>query len=114
MKHSLVFIVVFFLTACTQSRVKVYGDMLEPRVNIAKKEEVNKLFGTPTWCTPDSGSEKCEYRTSRGSNHPVPDVYRKEDSLGPDLSPYDHFDVLHLRFDSFGILKDWEPVVIRQ
>lgn len=87
--------------------------MLDPKVGVAKKDEINKFLGNATWCTPEAGTEKCEYRTSRGSNHPVPDMYRKEEALGPDLSPYDRFDVLHLYYDAFGVLKDWEPVVLR-
>ena len=86
--------------------------MLEPKVGNAKKEEINKLLGNPAWCSKEEGREKCEYRTSHASNAPVPDMYRKEEALGPDLSPYDHFDVLHIYFDSTGVMKDWEPIVL--
>src|SRR5688572_15067600 len=84
--------------ACNQSNVKKYRDLLEPRVGSAKKDEINQLLGAPAWCRDEEGSQRCEYRTSRATNNPVPDMYRKEASLGPDLSPYDHFDVLHLHF----------------
>ena len=111
MKH-LRALLILVLVSCTEMRVKKYNDLLNPRVGTAKKEEVGKLLGNPVSCSQELEGEKCEYRTSHARNHPVPDVYRQERALGPDLSPYDHFDVLHVRYDGFGILKSWEPVVI--
>ncbi len=100
------------LLSCTEPRVKKYQDILEPRVGSGKKEEIDKLLGNPTWCKDEDGTQKCEYRSSRANNSPVPDVYKKEEGMGPDLSPYDRYDVLHLKYDGFGVLKDWEPVVV--
>lgn len=107
-------VVLTVFSACSQTRVKKYADILDPRLGNAKKQEVGKLLGPPTSCTAEQVGEKCEYRTARARNHPVPDVYRREGSLGPDLSPYDQFDVLQLRFDGFGVLKEWEPIFIHQ
>lgn len=113
MKTLTAFLCLLVVAGCASSRTKRYQDMLEPKVGSGKKDEINKMLGSPSWCRSESGSEKCEYRTSKGSHAPVPDMYRKEGALGPDLSPYDQFDVLHLYYDGVGVLKDWEPVVVR-
>lgn len=113
MKIALAFL--FFIVGilgCTEPRVKKYSNILEPRVGSGKKDEIDRLLGNPTWCKEKEGLQKCEYRSSRANNAPVPDVFRKEEGMGPDLSPYDRYDVLHLTYDGFGVLKDWEPVVI--
>jgi len=102
----------FILGGCTEPRVKTYEGILEPRVGKSKKDEIDKILGNPTSCQDIDGIQKCEYRSSRANNQPVPDVYRKQEGMGPDLSPYDRYDVLHLKYDSFGILKEWEPVVL--
>jgi len=106
------FVFLVGIVGCTEPRVKKYSSILEPRVGTAKKEEIDKLLGSPTWCKEYEGLKKCEYRSSRAENAPVPDVFRKQEGMGPDLSPYDRYDVLHLTFDNFGILKEWEPVVM--
>lgn len=100
------------LIACTEGRVKKYRDILEPRIGTGKKDEIDKLLGNPAWCKEEGGAQKCEYRSSRANNEPVPDVYRRNEGMGPDVSPYDRFDVLHLQYDGFGVLKEWEPVMI--
>jgi hypothetical protein len=113
MKSIRVIWVLFLFVACTEAPVKRYRDLLEPRVGSARKAEINQLMGSPTYCKQGEAYELCEYRSSLGHNYPVSDQYRRVDSMGPDLSPYDQFDVLHLYFDNFGILKEWEPIVIK-
>lgn len=110
-KLAVVLSTIILFSACTQPRIKKYQSLLEPKIGNSKKDEINKILGSPAWCTTEAGTEKCEYRTAHANNEPVPDMYRKEDSLGPDLSPYDRFDVLHVFYDSTGVFKDWEPVV---
>jgi len=83
-------------------------------VGNGKKESVDKVLGPPIKCVKEHALEKCEYRTARERNDPVPAVHHQERSMGPDLSPYEHFDVLHLYYDSFGLLREWEPIVIKQ
>lgn len=102
------------MIGCTQSRVKKYQGLLEPLVGKASKVEVQKLLGNPNYCKQESRYEKCEYRSAFSQNHPVPDMFRKSETSGPDLSPYEYFDVLHLYFDAFHILREWEPVVLMQ
>lgn len=99
--------------ACTEPRLKRYSDIIEPLVGSAKRERVTEILGKPTSCKREFSQEKCEYRTSMGRNHPVPEVFKKPEGLGPDLSPYEYFDVLHLYYDDFGILREWDPVVIQ-
>ena len=100
-------------SSCTESRVKKYSDILEPLVGTAKKERLNEVLGKPTFCKRELAYEQCEYRTSRGRNDPVPEVFRKSEGLGPDLSPYEYFDVLRLYYDDFGVLKEWDAVNIQ-
>jgi len=81
----------------------------------AKKTEVNQVLGSPTSCKKTAeGLEECEYRTAAARNYPVPDAHKKQEAMGPDLSPYEYFDVLHVYYDSLGILKNWVPIVIRK
>lgn len=105
-------LVILTLLSCTQTRVKKYEGILEPLVGKATKSQVNQLLGSPVSCKQESRYEKCEYRSAFSQNDPVPEVFRKVEGLGPDLSPYEYFDVLHLYFDNFRILKEWEPVVM--
>ena len=98
---------------CAQHPVTRYQNMLDPLVGSARKPDMDKLLGKSVSCQSEQGGQVCEYRTSRGRNHPVPDVYRKESGMGPDLSPYDHFDVLHLYYDEFGNFRDWQAVDIQ-
>jgi hypothetical protein len=100
------------LASCVETHVRKYQNLLEPRVGRAKQNEINALLGNPTYCRAEGKYEKCEYRTAAAQNHPVPDIFRKTEGLGPDLSPYEYFDVLHLYFDTFHVLREWEPVVI--
>jgi hypothetical protein len=96
--------------SCSQNRVKKYQNLLDPLVGKAKKDQINALIGNPVSCKNENRYEKCEYRTAHAQNTPVPDMFKK--SEGPDLSPYEYFDVLYLYFDPFHVLKEWEPVVI--
>ena len=115
MKKNAAIALLLLLCGCTELRVKKYSSILDPMLGTAKKTEVNKLLGVPTTCAPEGVFEKCEYRTAsaRNRNEPVPDAYRKQVAMGPDLSPYDHFDVLQVQYDGMGIFKDWQPVVIK-
>lgn len=101
-----------FLSGCTEKRVKKYQDVLEPRISKAKKTEIDKMFGTPEKCIQEGPHLKCEYRTAAMRNTPVSDMYRKEPGMGPDLTPYDHFDVIHVFFDGLGVMQDWKPIVV--
>ena len=84
----------FLILSCTQSRVKKYEGALEPLIDKASQNQVNAVLGNPVFCRQESRYEMCEYRTAAGHNAPVPDMFRKSESLGPDLSPYEYFDVL--------------------
>lgn len=103
---------VCFMTSCTQSRVKKYEAILEPKIGKSTKFQINSLLGNPVSCVQETKYEKCEYRSAYTQNAPVPDMFRKSEGIGPDLSPYEYFDVLHLYFDAFHILQEWEPVVM--
>lgn len=105
--------VFIFASACTQPTVKRYEITLERKVGTAKKPEIDKLLGNPVSCQRENSVQKCEYRTLQAGNYPVPAVYDKQPAIGPDVSPYDYFDVLHLFYDEEGILRDWQPVVVR-
>jgi hypothetical protein len=101
------------LCACTEHRVKRYAEILEPRVGVATKEEVTAQLGQPAFCRPDSQYQLCEYRTASGRNAQTPEVYRRQSGFGgPDVSPYEHFDVIHAYFDNFGTLRDWKAIVV--
>ena len=102
-----------WLTGCTSTPVERYEDLLHRHVGTSKRADVDKILGQPTSCKKLDGYEMCEYRTAAARNEPVPIVHIKEPGYGPDLTPYDSFDVLHLNYDSFGILKDWTAVVVR-
>lgn len=99
--------------ACSMSRVKMYRDIVDPMVGSSKKDDVNRVLGSPESCSHEKGLEMCEYRTSAARNEVIPDMSSRNPAMGPDLSPYDRFDVLHLYFDDFGILKDWDPIVVK-
>ncbi|MBI4403429.1 MAG: hypothetical protein HY537_04670 [Deltaproteobacteria bacterium] len=105
---------VVMLAGCTHTRVKFYHDLINPLVGSATKEKMNSLLGSPTWCKQETSFEQCEYRTSRGRSEPVPAIHRQHESMGPDLSPYDYFDVLHLFYDDTKTLREWSPIVIQQ
>jgi hypothetical protein len=104
---------ILMFTACTESRVRKYEDLLEPLLGKAEKEEVDKLLGAPASCQPVESYQRCEYRTSRGRNEPVPFTARKNAAMGPDLSPYEYFDVLALTYDGFNTLREWEPISVK-
>ena len=103
---------VFLLSACAQSRVNKYNGLLESKVGRSDRNDVGRILGEPVKCSPEGDLEKCEYRTASAKNHPVPDVFKKQPAMGPDVSPYEHYDVLHLYYGKDGLLKEWKPVVI--
>ncbi len=100
------------LSACTTTRGKFYEDTLEPMVGVSKFHDVNKQLGSPTTCVPDVGLTRCEYRTAVARNLPVPAFARRVPGMGPDLSPYEYFDVLYVYYDDTGLLKEWTPMVV--
>lgn len=100
------------VTSCVQTRVKTYDALIEPRLGKSKKSEMRAVLGNPIFCKQEEKYEKCEYRSAYSQNNPVPDMFRKSEAIAPDLSPYEYFDVLHLYYDGFHILQEWEPVVI--
>jgi len=100
------------VTSCVQTRVKTYNALIEPRLGKSKKSEMRAVLGNPIFCKQEEKYEKCEYRSAYSQNNPVPDMFRKSEAIAPDLSPYEYFDVLHLYYDGFHILQEWEPVVI--
>jgi hypothetical protein len=103
------------ITGCAETRVMRYQQTLDPLVGSAKKSKVNRLFGTPTFCKHHNDIlETCEYRTAYARNDVVPDFAAKMPGFGPDLSPYDYFDVIKVSYDALGVVRDWEPVVIIQ
>lgn len=103
---------ILFMTSCTQSRVKRYQAILEPKIGKSTKSQISTILGNPVSCLQEAKYEKCEYRSAYTQNGPIPDMFRKSEGIGPDLSPYEYFDVLHLYFDAFHILQEWEPIVI--
>ena len=102
----------FITVACTESRVKRYDDLIGPEIGKGNKKEISKLLGPPTFCNEKGKYEVCEYRTARGRNEQTPYVHRKEPAMAPDLTPYEHFDVIHVSYDGFGVVQAWEPIVL--
>jgi len=103
------------LVGCTSPRLKRYHDLIDPHVGKAKKEKMDSLLGVPSSCKRTPSLKLCEYRTASERNEPVPGVLEKPKGFGgPDVSPYEYFDVLHLFYDDFGVLQEWNPVVIQQ
>lgn len=101
------------LTACTEPALNRYSKLLDRRIGNSSKKEMNELLGPPVHCKTEFNDENCEYRTARGRNLQVPAVHQQNQSMGPDLSPYEHFDVLLLQFDSLGILQNWKPHTVK-
>lgn len=100
------------LSACTEPRVKPYQRLLDPEVGRANKARVTALLGNPVKCEITAGQESCEYRTTAGRNDPTPSVHRPSPGFGPDLSPFEHFDVIKAHYNDVGILREWEPMVL--
>lgn len=109
-QEALSFTVLMGLLGCTQPVVDRYSKMLEPQVGSATKKDMERLLGPPVRCVQEFNYENCEFRTARGRNHPVPAVHQRNTTMGPDLSPFEHFDVLSLQFDGFGVLQGWKPL----
>ena len=100
------------ITACTESRIKRYSDLIQPSVGSGNKREISKLLGAPAFCRENAKLETCEYRTDRGRNESIPYVHQKSPGMAPDLTPFEHFDVIHVSYDSSGIVQAWEPIVL--
>jgi hypothetical protein len=111
MKFYLIVGVAVFLTSCAEYRIKRYQHLLDTHVGSSPKPTLDKLLGEPASCRPDGNLKLCEYRTSAGRNEQVPYVHQKKQGF-PDLSPYEHYDVLHLFYDDFDVLREWRPVVL--
>ena len=101
------------LTGCAISPVKRYRTIIDPLVGKSKQDEVNQVLGKPVFCIQEQTLQRCEYRTTAARNEETPYMHHKEIGFGPDLSPYDSFDVLDLYYDAFGVLKEWNPVVVQ-
>ncbi len=102
-------LIFLLLAGCTQPTVRRYGEMIDPKIGSANKNDMARLFGVPIICRPEGIYETCEFRTARGNNAPVPSVHQQNPAMGPDLSPYEHFDVILLQFDALGVLRSWKP-----
>lgn len=94
--------------SCTTTRAKRFADVLDPMIGSGKKVELDSLLGRSVSCTAEGQESVCEYRTARMRNYPVPDAARRLDSSVPDLSPFEYFDVVLVRYDGFGVLKEWQ------
>ena len=113
MKMKILFVLsLVVFCSCTETRIKRYSDILEPHVGNTSKVEMDRLLGGPAYCRAEGKYQLCEYRTAIGRNEQIPYVHLKNDAMGPDLSPYEHFDVLQLYYDDFGTLRDWKPIVL--
>ena len=114
MKNFLLILSVTLFVACSELRVKRYGDLLDPLLGSGSIAEVNRVLGKPTSCEALSLGKRCEYRTAAARNYTIPDAHRQLPGFGPDLSPYQYFDVLSVVYDHFGVFREWEPVAILQ
>lgn len=112
MKGFIGLLAIFLIAACTESRIKRYSDIIEPSIGSGTKRDFTKLLGAPTFCRQDAKYEVCEYRTARGRNEPVPYVHKKDPAMGPDLTPFEHYDVIQISFDGFGVAQSWDPLVL--
>lgn len=101
------------ILGCTEPALNRYSRWLDPKVGNANKSDMVNLFGAPVSCRQEANFENCEFRTARGRNAPVPAVHQQNASMGPDLSPYEHFDVLSLQFDGLGVLRSWKPLHVQ-
>lgn len=104
-----IFLSMLVLPSCTHTALRRYGDLIEPQIGRANKADMARQLGSPENCKSDGNYENCEFRTSRGKNAQVPAVHQRAPGMGPDLSPYEHFDVISLQFDSLGVLRGWKP-----
>lgn len=112
MRGFILLFAISLIVACTESRVKRYNDLIEPEIGKGSKKEISKLLGAPTFCNEKGKYEVCEFRTTRGRNEQTPYVHLKQPAMAPDLTPYEHFDVIQVSFDGFGVVQSWEPIVL--
>jgi len=106
-------VILGLVTACAHGRRERYEALLDPLRGKSNKVEIARLLGNPVFCKSENGGERCEYRTAHGRNEPVPSVHQKTTAMGPDLSPYDYFDVIQVNYDGFGTLREWAPIVLK-
>jgi len=106
------FLVLVSLVSCTHSRAKRYSELLDKLIGNEKKDRVASVLGAPARCNAAEGGELCEYRTAAGRNLASPGVQTPTPGFGPDVSPYDHFDVIHVYYNDVGLMREWEPIVL--
>lgn len=82
-------------------------------VGVKKRGEVERLIGEPVKCATQGNLTRCEYRTLIGRNDPAPATSKKEPGFGPDLSPYEFFDVIEIFYNETGLMTDWRALSIR-
>ncbi len=101
------------VTSCASTQLKRLEETMDPMVGVAKRTDVEKSLGSPEQCSTQKGMTRCEYRTQIARNEPVPSAHKKEPGFGPDLSPYEFFDVLEAFYDDTGLLRDWHPLSVK-
>jgi len=111
--HGIAILALGPLLACSLSPLKRLEEAMDPMVGVKKKQEVERVIGEPVQCHSNTGTTRCEYRTLIGRNDPAPATHKKEPGMGPDLSPYEFFDVIEAFYDETGMLKDWHALSIR-
>lgn len=109
---ALLFFLAVIATGCTQSRVRRYEELLDKHVGSEKKDRIATVLGAPAKCIPAEGGERCEYRTNAGRNRSSPGVHAPAPGFGPDTSPYEFFDVIHVFYNDVGLMREWQPVVL--
>jgi len=106
------FAVVCQMIACSHSPLKRLEEAMDPMIG-KKRVEVESAVGQPVQCQPLQGSTRCEYRTLIGRNEQAPAAHKPEPGMGPDLSPYEFFDVIEAFYDETGTLKDWHALSVK-
>jgi hypothetical protein len=100
------------VVACTQTRLRRYGELLDPLVGGESKAKVATILGAPSRCESYDGGQRCEYRTAAGRNTASIGVLAPNPAMGPNLAPYEHFDVINVYFNNVGLMREWEPIVL--
>ena len=109
----LLFFILLLGFGCASTQLGRLQETMDPWVGVAKRLEVEKSLGSPTQCVTEKGMTRCEYRTLIARNEPVPSAHKKEPGFGPDLSPYEFFDVIEAFYDDTGLLRDWRPLSVK-
>ena len=108
------FLLPLLLQACASSPLRRLEESMDPMVGKKKRGEVERLVGQPVKCSSPQPMTRCEYRTLIGRNDPAPVTSKVEPGFGgPDLSPYEFFDVIEIFYDATGMMSDWRPLSIR-